>query len=62
MMSPQTVHWLAQEIQKRKALLTVEETWLQQQEKSDIRDEAFRRITFWREIYKTAEAKLSSLA
>jgi hypothetical protein len=60
--TPQTVHRIAQEIQKQKALLTVEQSWLQEQPKSDTRDEGFRRINFWRDIFKAAEAKLSSLA
>ena len=61
-MTPQTVHWIAQEIQKKRALLTVEETWLQTQDKGPVRDECFRRINFWREVFKVAEAKLSSLS
>jgi hypothetical protein len=61
-MTPDTVHRIAQEIQKEKAKLTVEETWLQKQERSDTRDESFRRINFWRDIFKAAELKLSSLA
>lgn len=61
-MTPQTVHRIAQELQKFRALLTVEETWLQAQDDVIQRSECFRRINFWREIYKEAERKLFSLS
>lgn len=58
-MSPATVHLIAQEIRHRRALLTVEETWWQQQPKTSARDEGFRRINFWRRLLKDAEGRLS---
>lgn len=60
-MTPQTVHRIAQEIRHIRALLTVEETWAQSQEKTAAREEVYRRINFWRRQLKTAEKELSSL-
>ena len=58
-MTPQTVHRIAQDIRHVRALLTVEETWTQAQEQSAMREEAFRRINFWRRVLKDAEHQLS---
>ena len=57
-MTPQTVHRIAQEIQHQRGLLTTEETWAQKQPPSVTRDEAFRRVNFWRRVYKLAEQEL----
>jgi hypothetical protein len=57
--SPDTVHVIAQEIRHRRALLTVDEHWWQQQPKSPTRDEGFRRINFWRRVLKEAEQQLA---
>lgn len=58
-MTPETVHRIAQEIRHVRALLTVHETWTQRQEKAPMRDEEFRRITFWRRVLKHAEQELA---
>ncbi len=58
-MTPHTVHLIAQEIRHFRALLTVLETWSQQQDRSDTVSETFRRINFWRGILKVAEDRLS---
>ena len=58
-MSPHTVHLIAQEIRHIRAMLTVHETWAQQQERSETVSETFRRINFWRSILKVAEDRLS---
>jgi hypothetical protein len=59
-MSPYTVHRIAQEIRHRRAQLTVEEKWAQQQEPSPMREDTFRRINFWRDVLKLAEHQLAS--
>lgn len=43
-----------------KAMLTVDETWAQKQEKSIMKDEEFRRINFWRRMLRQAEITLAS--
>lgn len=58
-MTPQTVHRIAQQIRHFRALLTVQETWAQHQEKSATRDELFREINFWRGVLKSAEHQLA---
>jgi hypothetical protein len=58
-MSPHTVHLIAQEIRHFRALLTVQETWAQRQDRSDTISDMFRRINFWRGILKVAEDRLS---
>ncbi len=58
-MTPHTVHRIAQQIRHERALLTVQETWAQQQEKSDTRDEIFRYVTFMRKVWKAAEHLLA---
>ena len=58
-MTPFTVHLIAQEIRHYRALLTVLETWAQQQDRCDAVSETFRRINFWRSVLKIAEDKLS---
>lgn len=60
-MTPQTVHRISQEIQHQRGLLTTEETWAQKQPAGPTRDETFRRINFWREMYKAAEQRLVAL-
>lgn len=60
-MSPQTVRRIAQEIRHQRDLLTAEERWTQQQPKSPMRDEAFRRIVFWRRFYERAEQELTQM-
>lgn len=57
-MTPDTVHRIAQDIRHVRALFTVEETWLQKQEPSANREEAFRRINFWRKALDAAEHQL----
>lgn len=59
-MTPQTIHRIAQDIRHVRALLTVEETWLQAQEKSETQQELFRRINWWRRQLKQAEHQLAS--
>jgi hypothetical protein len=54
-MTPDTIHRIAQDIRHVRALFTVEETWLQHQEPSATREEAFRRINFWRKALVLAE-------
>lgn len=58
-MTPQTVHRIAQDMRHIRALLTVEESWWQAQEKTEAREEGFRRINFWRRVLKDAEHQLS---
>lgn len=60
-MSPDTIHRIAQDIRHLRALLTVEETWVQKQGEGPMKDEAFRRINFWRSALKDAEQKLARL-
>lgn len=60
-MTPDTVHRISQKIRHERALLTVEETWAQKQEKSDARDELFRYINFMRSVWKSAEHQLAQL-
>ncbi len=57
-MTPHTVHWIAQEIQAHRHLLTTQETWAQKQPDGVARQEVFRRINFWRAVYKRAEKDL----
>lgn len=59
-MTPQTVHWIAQDIRHVRAMLSVQEEWLQRQEPSESRSEQFRRITFWRRLLKVAEHQLAT--
>lgn len=60
-MSPATIRRIVQEIRHERALLTVEETELQvyRNKGGDLVAEGFRRINFWREVLKDAEAKLA---
>lgn len=58
-MTPDTVHWIAQEIRHKRAELTVQESWLQRQDKSVTQEEGFRRINFWRRVLKNAETDLA---
>ena len=60
-MTPQTVHWLVQDLQHRRALVTAEETWAQKQDPSDMRAEMFRRIVFRRYILRVEELVLAQL-
>ena len=54
-MTPQTIHRITQEVRQLRALLTVEETWVQAQPKTVTRDELFRRVTFWRYMLRLTE-------
>lgn len=58
-MTPYLVHWIAQEIRHRRALLTVEEAFWRTQDKGVSREQAFQRVTFWRRVLKDAEHQLS---
>jgi acyl-CoA reductase-like NAD-dependent aldehyde dehydrogenase len=57
-MTEDTKRRLAQEIRHRRALLTAEETWWQQQPMSAARTEGFRAINFWRNVLRDAEHRL----
>lgn len=57
-MTPDTIHRLCQEIKHQRALLTVQESWLQRQPKSDTRDEGFRYINHKRKVLKFEEQLL----
>lgn len=57
-MTPETAHLLGQEIRHHRALLTVRESWLQRQPRSETQAEGFRQINFWRGILKHAEERL----
>lgn len=59
-MTPDTVHRLAQEIRQQRALLTVEQTWVQKQEWTTMRDEAFQVIDYKRRVLKFAEHLLAN--
>ena len=52
---------IAGEIEYRRALLTAEETWWQQQPNSDTRRQGFRAINFWRNVLLDAERRLSDV-
>jgi hypothetical protein len=52
------VHLIAQEIRNHRDRLTAEQTWWQNQPRSESRAEGFRRINFWREVLKIASQKL----
>jgi hypothetical protein len=55
-MSPQTVHWIANEIRHRRAELSLMEEWLQKEVASfSDRQQGFLRINFWRHVLKVAE-------
>lgn len=58
-MTPQTVHWIAQDIRNFRGLLTAKQTWAQSLEKSETRDEIFRYINWWRNRLKEAEHQLA---
>lgn len=58
-MTPYLTHWIAQEIRHKRALLTVEETYVRVQPKTPTQHDAFERITFWRRVLKDAEHQLS---
>ncbi len=60
-MTPQTVHWLVQELQHRRALLTAEETWAQRQEQTEMRAELFRRIIFRRYMLRVEELVIAQI-
>lgn len=58
-MTPATKRLIAEEIRHNRALLTVVETWWQQQPMSDQRTEQFRRINFWRNLLRDGETRLN---
>ena len=60
-MTPQTIHWICQDLQAWRASLTHQETWWQKQEPTPARAECFRRITFLRKKIKDIEAELIAL-
>jgi hypothetical protein len=57
-MSPQTVYRIALEIEHFRALLTIEEKWLQAQPQTESRAEGFRRIDFYRGLLTEATTRL----
>lgn len=57
-MTPTTIRRAVYEIRHRRALLSAEETWWQQQPASETRAEGFRLIRFWREVLADAEQRL----
>jgi hypothetical protein len=57
-LSPDTRRLVLETIRHRRAELTAQETYWQQQPVGDLRTEAFRQINFWRNVYRDAEQRV----
>ena len=59
-MTPATVHRIAQEIRYFRGLLAKEYEWVESQPLTDSQVELFRRIRFWRMVLKFGEERLAN--
>ena len=58
-MTPEAVHWIAQEIRNQRDALTAQEKWARSQAHSTAKIDLFERVNFWRDVLKYAERKIA---